>query len=327
MRLKSIFLTLFVLLSISLCVSAQNDVQLSQYWEGRSLYNPAASGEGELLRLRGGSRMQWVGMLNPPKSFFASGDMSMGFVAKGLGAGATLNQESLGLFTNLNIAVQGSFSQPLWGGRIAGGVSVGYFNSKFRGTGVVIPDGDDYHQGGDPAIPTRDLVGQTIDLGLGVWYSNKNIWGGLSALHLASPVVSLGEETATGEQNVSQYETSLPRTFYFMAGGNIPVKNTLLELQPSLFLMSNLQTLSSELTLRCRYNKFASLGVGYRHNIGVGVNAGVELKNFYVGYSYEYPLTDIARISTGSHEVMVGYSLKIDFGGEARHRHRSVRLM
>jgi len=52
-----------------------------------------------------------------------------------------------------------------------------------------------------------------------------------------------------------------------------------------------------------------------------------EYKNFFLGYSYEYPLSAIAKASSGSHEIVAGYQLKLDFSQKNKNRHRSIRIM
>ena len=52
-----------------------------------------------------------------------------------------------------------------------------------------------------------------------------------------------------------------------------------------------------------------------------------EFKNFYLGYTYEYATSAIAKASSGSHEILAGYSLKLDLSDKNRHRHKSIRIM
>ncbi len=112
-----------------------------------------------------------------------------------------------------------------------------------------------------------------------------------------------------------------------MAGSNIPIKNTLFELQPSALVRSDFTFTSWEATLRCRYNKFISAGVGYRWKDAVYAVVAAEIKGFYIGFSYDYPTGAIARATSGSYEIMAGYQLKLDFSERNRHRHKSVRIM
>ncbi len=52
-----------------------------------------------------------------------------------------------------------------------------------------------------------------------------------------------------------------------------------------------------------------------------------EFKNFFIGYSYDYPTSAISKASSGSHEVVIGYKVKLDFSGKNKNKHRSIRIM
>lgn len=305
---------------------AQEDAGFTQTWMMPTYYNPAASGEREMLRLRGASKMQWVGIQNAPRTFLISGDMPYALGGTQIGAGVNMVQESLGLFSNVVLNLQGSYGFKILNGKLAIGGQLGYFTSKFRGSGVVLPDGDEFHQPGDEAIPKQDLAGNSFDLGVGVKYTHKRFSAGLSVQHLLSPKIGLGNGTGGTEENI-QYETELPRILYFTAEGNIPVRNTLIEMQPSLLIKSDLKDLMPEVALRARYNRMVSVGAGYRHGQTVSIIAGVEYRNFVFGYSYDHPMSALSRVTWGSHELTIGYMVKIDLGGENRNRHKSVRFM
>lgn len=54
---------------------------------------------------------------------------------------------------------------------------------------------------------------------------------------------------------------------------------------------------------------------------------GASFRNFFIGYSFDYSTSAIARASSGSHEIVAGYQIKLDLSGKNRHRHRSIRIM
>ncbi len=245
---------------------------------------------------------------------------------KRFGVGLVMQQESLGLFKNMTVGAQVAYKQKLFKGTLSIGAQIGFIDQSFKGSEVYIPDDDDYHQSTDDAIPKQDIRGNTFDMGLGVFYSHKWFWAGLSATHLNSPSVRLNAES--GENgNEKNYEFQMGRTLYFMGGSNIPIKNTLFEVIPSVLLKSDFTFTTWEATARCRYNKFLTAGVGYRWEDAVYVVLSAEFKGFYLGYSYDYPTSAIARASSGSHEIFAGYSLKLDLSDKNRHRHKSVRIM
>lgn len=70
--------------------------------------------------------------------------------------------------------------------------------------------------------------------------------------------------------------------------------------------------------MRATYNRFLTFGVAYRYNDAVSAMIGATFRNFFLGYSYDYPLSAIGKVSSGSHEIVAGYQLKLDFRARTR---------
>lgn len=308
---------------------AQMDAQFTQYWALPTYYNPAATGQIDFIRIRGAAKLQWLGIENAPKSFLAAADMPVKLGKKQrLGVGASFIQESLGLFSNMLANAQVSYKFNALKGTWSIGIQPAYYNSKFKGSEVYLPEGDDYHQTTDQAIPTTDITGSSFDLSAGLMYSHKYFNIGVSCLHIFEPTVEFGNDSeGTTASETATYTTSLPRQFYFTADGNIELKNTLFSLQPSLLVRTDLNNLSADITLRTTYNKFISFGLAYRYNDAVSAMVAAEFKNFFIGYAYDYPLSAISKASSGSHELMVGYKVKLNLGEKNKNKHRSIRIM
>ena len=305
---------------------AQNDMVLTQHWALPTLYNPARAGETDFLRIRGAARLQWIGVENAPRSFSGAADMPVKAGNGRIGAGALVSQESIGLFSNLLAAAQGCYRFKALKGTLSVGLQFGYCNTRFRGTDIYIPDDDDYHKPDDPSLPRQDLSGNAVDFSLGLSYSRPSFHIALAGAHLTAPGISLTLEGSESEEP-RQFESKLRRTLYFDTGGNIELRNTLFLLQPSLLVASDFDNFSAKVTMRATYNRFLSLGVGYRWKDAFSIMVGAEYKNFFLGYAYDYPLSSIAKASSGSHELVAGYSLKIDLSGKNKHKHRSIRIM
>lgn len=307
-------------------LAAQVDAQFSQYYEVPSYYNAGAIGTTDYLRIRAGSRLQWVGIPKAPKTFLALADMPLKLFNKRFGIGLVMQQESMGLYSNMSVGVQMGYKFKLFGGILSTGLQIGFINESFKGTEVYLPDDDDYHEGTDDAIPTTDISGSAFDLGLGVYYTHKYFWAGISGTHLTSPTITMNAESGEGG-NEKNYEFQAGRILYFMAGSNIQLKNTLFEIIPSVMVASDFTFTTAEITGRVRYNKFLSAGVGYRYDDAVSILLGAEYKNFYLGYSYDYPITDVSKASSGSHEIFAGYRLKLDLSEKNKNKHKSIRIM
>lgn len=302
---------------------AQSDAQFTQYWAVPNYYCPAAIGDTDNIHITLGSRLQWVGIDNAPKSFNALADMPFKIGRQRLAVGVNISQQSMGLYRELNASAQIAYKRKMLKGMLSVGVQVGYLNETFQGSEVFIPDDDEYHQSADDAIPTQDVAGGSIDLGAGVSFRHRLFWLAIGATHLNEASISLKTENSTDDL----YEFKAGRTYYFMGGGNIAIKNTLFEIMPSVFAKTDTRYFQAEATARVRYKKFLSGGVGYRWKDAVTVMIGAELKGVFLGYSFDYPISNIAKGTSGSHELWLGYNVKLNLKEVNKNKHRSIRLM
>ncbi len=330
-------LTALVAVLCGLLAKAQTDPSFTHYFDIPTYFNPAAVGQIDYIRIRGAARLQWVGVDNAPTSFVLTGDMPFKFIGKRFGTGINLFTESAGLYKTITAGAQIGYKFKALKGEWTIGLEPGIINQAFKGSKVYIPEDDDYHQATDEAIPNTDVAGTSFDLGVGLWYNHPRFYAGVSMKHALSPSVKFsdsdnqtggvtGGESADGT-NIKEFSFDARRTLYFTAGCNIPIKNTLWEVMPSMIYRSDFTFWNVEATARVRYNKFLIAGIGYRYDDAVSALLGVEIKGFYLGYSFDYSLSEIGRASSGSHEIVAGYNLKLNLGEKNRHRHKSVRLM
>ena len=300
-------------------LKAQVDNQYTQYYMVPGYYNPSAIGNTDYIHITLGSRAQWVGIKHAPLSFVGLADMPFKFLNKRFATGVSINQTSMGLYSGLNASAQLAYKHRLFGGTLSGGFQVGLVNEKFKGSEIIEIGGEE----ADDAIPKTDVSGNALDLGVGLHYQHKYWWAGISATHLTEPSVEMKAEG--NEEDLYIFEAG--RTYYFMAGGNIPIKNTLFELQPSVFFKTDTQYWTAEATARLRYKKFLSAGVSYRWKDAVAFIIGAELKGVTLGYSYDFPVSNIIKGTSGSHELWLGYNLKLNLGEKNKNKHKSIRLM
>lgn len=308
---------------------AQSDAILTQYADVQNYYNPSAIGMDDYVNIRAGARLQWVGVKNAPKDFLALANMPFKIKSKRFGVGIKFSQSTEGLFSTMNIAAQVAYKQKLFGGMLSIGAQIGYVDEKFKGSEIIIPDGGSGEGGGgssDPDIPTSDIGGKSFDVGAGIHYTHKYFWAGLSAQHLTQPNIKISTDSESGTDD-DGYEVTMGRMLYFTAGSNIPIKNTLFEIVPSVLLRTDFKTVQADITARVRYKKFLTFGVGYRTQSAVMAMVSGEFKDFFVGFSYDYATSSLARVTAGSFELFLGYRLKLNLGDKNKNKHKSIRLM
>ena len=172
-RSRTIYYTLLAMLMVAMLlpvkIAAHSDALFSQYWALPTYYTPAAAGTSDSIKIIAGAKMQWVGITNAPVTFTGMADSPFKVFGKRIGVGIMFSQESIGLFSNMNVGAQLAYKLKLLGGTLSIGVQIGLANQTFRGTDVFIPEGDDFHSSEDAAIPTNDIAGMAFDMASGVF--------------------------------------------------------------------------------------------------------------------------------------------------------------
>ena len=311
------YLLLIILLVTSVTgVRAQYDSQLSQYFMAMGYYNPAYAGVSGDLNMLALSRLQWIGLEGAPKSFFINADMPLKLGKTNNGVGVVIFTEGIGLFQNTHLNLQYAYKQKLFGGTLSAGIQFGFVNQSFDGEKVFYPTSQ-FHQQQDEAIPQKQVNGMGFDMNVGLYYTHKKFYAGLGVTHLNKTEIALDDYS-------SMYLTS---TYNFTGGYNIQFRNPLYELQPSVFLKTDMQSFQADITARLVYNKMFNGGFSWRVNESVILLLGAKIGSFQVGYAYEFPTTPIFKGTSGSHEVVVSYKLKLKKSKSGKNRHKSVRIL
>ena len=337
---KTLFLLSMMLLTGFHSLKAQFDTQLSNYWAAMSYFNPAYAGQTGNLEATLISRMQWLGIENAPRTTILTAQMPYSFLGKVHGVGVAMYNDRIGLFSVTMYSGQYAWKKKMMKGTFSAGLQIGYISQSFDGTKVDIPE-DDYHQQTDEAIPKALVSGSAVDGSIGVFFSKEKWYAGLSATHLLAPTLTLSDN----------YKSEVPRTYYFTAGYNIQLSNPLLELRPtvlvktmemsSLYLNDDsllvrvkantmkamLQNTQVDVSLRMVYNKHFWGGVSWRKEDAVMVSLGGKFKKIEAGYSYDYPISQIVKASTGSHEVFIRYTMEMNLNKGVKNKHKSVRIL
>ncbi|OAV64776.1 Bacteroidetes-specific putative membrane protein [Bacteroidales bacterium Barb6XT] len=297
-------------------VRGQYDVQFSRYFETMGYYNPGIAGSTEDMNVTAAARVQWLGMEGAPMSFFGMADRPIQFGGREHGVGVLLFTERIGLFQNTHMAGQYAFKQKLFGGMLHIGLQAGLVSRSFDGAGVKIPD-NEFFNPADDAIPKTAVSGMALDMNAGLYYTRKRFYVGAASTHITAPEVLLNENAYV----------KVDRAFNFTGGYNIETANPLLEVRPSAFLKTDLQTWQAEATLRVFYNKMFNGGVSWRMNESVILLLGGTFGRLQAGYAYDFPISAVRLASSGSHELVVRYSLKIDKTKTGKNKHKSVRIL
>lgn len=309
---------LLTILALSwLCFStmkAQWDVQFSDYTALKSYYNPAVSGTDGKLNVSAAYSMQMAGYDGAPNTMYVGVDAPVYFIGPRHGAGVSFFNDKIGMFSTTRISLKYAYNIKV--GR-KGRMGVG-FQGALMGE-AIDPSGVKLEEQSDPAFPSAEVRGNVVDMGAGLYYYHPQVWLGLSAQHLANPVIVCGETN----------EVEVDRVYYLMGGCNIKVKNSLLTLQPSFLLQSDLDSWREDFQCKVVYEyegKRFYGGLGYSPKTSVTFLAGGMFHGVNLGYSYQMYTEGIGMLN-GSHELVVGYQTDLDLFKKGRNRHKSVRWL
>ncbi len=305
-------------------VYGQFDPQMGQYMYMPTGYNPAAAGEGDMMKVAGIHRMQYVNIPNAPMSTWFSFTSPFMIAKTRHGAGVRFLNDRYGLFTTQSLYVQYAYRQKLGPGYLSGGIDLGFVNVGFKGDSVNLNKmGDDYHDSNDEAVPTGSKSGMKFDMGIGLYYSALTWWVGASYSHLVQPVIELGDATVAKSQ-----EIKLVGTMYLVGGYRYRLKNYReWVLTPSAMVMTDFVSWDVNLTMMCDYKDRYRWGLGYRVLGSVNILLGVDIiSGLQLGYSCELPTSKLMLESFGSHEIYLAYSFDI-LKPRRTNKYKSVRFL
>ena len=321
--MKRLVIVLLGLMAV-VTASAQFDPQMGQYMYLPTAYNPAAVGEGDLMKVAGMHRMQYVDITNAPMSTWFSFSSPFVIGKTSHGAGIRFLNDRYGLFTTQSLYAQYAYRLKLGKGYLSVGVDLGFVNVGFKGDSVNLSQmGDEYHDANDQAIPVGSKSGMKFDMGLGLYYTTSTWWVGASYSHLTRPAIDWSDG-ANGAQQV----VTLVGTMYVTGGYHFRLKNYReWVLTPSAMVMSDFASWDMNLTLMCDYKDRYRWGLGYRIMGSVNILLGVDIiSGLQLGYSCELPTNKLLLESYGSHEIYLAYGFDI-LKPKRTNKYKSIRYL
>lgn len=311
-------LMLFALCGAFVTASAQYDATFSYYWDTDFLYNPAAMNKNTTLNIVGSYSMKMTGYTNSPKTMFIGANSVMPYGNDKHSLGLAIVNDHAGLFVHNRLYVNYAYKLKLFGGFLNIGVQAGFLSEQFKNSKL------DVVQSGDPAFPTGNESGSSVDLGAGIYYSHGAWYLGVAADHLTSPAVYYGKGNSVSANLVIRTQ------FYFEGGYNINFKNSLLSLHPSFQVLTDMRSsYTADITVRGKYKiKENALfaGLGYSPGSSVTVLVGGRIKDISLGYAYQIYTNGVGALN-GGHDLFLNYSKQMEFGKKRKNAHKTVRYL
>lgn len=179
------------------------------------------------------------------------------------------------------------------------GVQVGFLDNQLDGSNINVEMTD------DPFLQELSRNKLTYNGSFGLLYTWKTLHVGFSIPQIIGNKVKYGTEDSRGFYQLERH---------YMLNISQPIsltKDKVWSITPYAMLryLPGLK-LQYDVLLKAEHNKWAWLGVGYKSDYAIEMNAGVKVLNgFQIGYSYEYLIGSLNAYQSGvNHEIMLGYT-------------------
>jgi type IX secretion system PorP/SprF family membrane protein len=119
----------------------------------------------------------------------------------------------------------------------------------------------------------------------------------------------------------------IPRSFFLTVGYNYKMWERPMVIKPSFMIKGVGPIWQYDLNVSVVYLDKMWGGLSYRYQDAIVVMGGVELASgLKVGYSYDITTSQLAKVSNGSHEIMIGYTFDLSLEKRVK-KYKSVRFL
>ncbi|MFZ9046120.1 MAG: type IX secretion system membrane protein PorP/SprF [Cyclobacteriaceae bacterium] len=295
----------FVIVSLVFACAAvaQQRPFTSTYQYNLLLLNPAYAGSLDVLSVIGVHRTQWVNLPGAPKYSALSAHNS--FAGNRIGTGFFLTQDNIGVHEDLAFYSSYAYKIPMKFGILAMGISGG-FNSRMSDfTQIDLLDGNDPVFNGTNGGVRRRF---SPNFGTGVYFANPNFYLGVSIPYI------LENKTIDDLEFAINGEESRETRYYYVTSGVIFPISSSIKLAPAFVIRAQEESRPAwDISTNLIFDEIAYIGLNVRNSGEVAIMGQMILnENFRVGYAYDFITDrDRARVSPGSHEVLLNYRIKL----------------
>lgn len=292
MKLNFKLIIISCLLLTSSFSFAQQDPQFTQYMYNTLTVNSAYAGNRGHLAITGIHRSQWIGIDGAPESQSLSFDSPIG---KNVGLGISIVNDKLGpshetyFDTNFSYSIRTSETHRLSFG-VKGGARL--FDIDWtRGRRQTSSD-NLFQENISRILPT---------IGAGLYYHGEKSYLGVSVPNFFT------------DQHYDdiQQAVAAERLHIFVIGGLITDLSESIKFKPA-FLFKHVSgaPVIVDLSANFMFNEKLRLGASYRWDDSFSGLVGFQISpKLLIGYAYDYTNTELQKVTSGSHEIMLRFEL------------------
>lgn len=299
----------------TLVIEAQ-DLHFSQFYANPLYLGPSFAGAVEGSRIAGQYRSQWYGMDSPFRAYSFSFDHYFSTFNSGLGVNFLSDMSGSASLGSYQVGVHYSYDLKvfnIW--HIRPGLSFSYLQHGIYGNIIFMDDIFNEEVGSTTTTGTPSAAFSTshaIDGATSLLIYTYDFWVGATVDHLLTPNISL-----YGTEATIPLKTSIYAGYDFRRKGKL--------LKPSDEVLTFSALYKQQLNVRqldlgaSWYNEPLLIGICYRgipvvnseRGDAIVFVAGIKTRQFNVGYSYDFTVSNMLRYAQGSHEISFAYKFNL----------------
>jgi len=316
-------LILIFLLLISNLTFGQQLPMYSQYLYNKILINPSIAGNDGYTSVSLTAREQWVGYSGAPRTFsfsLSSRVLKKSHIQRStsvrrnvyrpkadgrVGYGLNVFSDRNGLITRTGF--QADYAYHLWlqkGTQLSMGLALTGYIYKINDQEISFEDQNEPWMNNDLR---RGIFVPDATFGISILNAKYSV--GFSADQLLGAAVKIGNEAYD--------KFKMSRQYYLYGSYDFSMNNNVI-IQPSFLMMTSEQLKPvADIGATYIYNQDFWVGLAFRTSAALVANVGVKYENMFIGYAYDYIMSQIQQVTYGTHEIT--FALKF---GDNKRRYR-----
>lgn len=307
---------LILLIILSILFFQENFAQqvpvFSQYILNEFLVNPAVAGIDGMTSINTTGRKQWLGLKNTPETYaltystrilkspFSVRNRRYRRGSKGrVGLGGAFVSDWNGAINRTSLQFTYAYHIFIQNYQLSFGLSASATQFRIDQDLITLRDPNN-----DPITNALGKSTYIPDAGAGISFSTHEGIIGISVVNLFQSPIKFGNQEIKSQDldHIRQYNLYGLYKFKF--------RNRRWDFEPSVLIRGNEKLrFTADITGRLIYLKEYWAGLSFRTTGDFILLLGMKINRFYVGYSFDYGLNELSKVSYGSHEVVLAIKL------------------
>lgn len=289
--MKRVWCFLLLILGLGLASQAQQQVMFTQYMFNGLVLNPAYAGSHESISVTALSRIQWVGIDGAPNTQTFS--IHSPVPGKNVGLGAFFVRDNIGVTTQNNFYLSYAYRMQMSKGILSFGLQGGFSDTSVSYDELGIADSN--------LSGTESTFNPNF--GAGVYYLTYRFYAGASI-----PYILNSGSNNEGNSLPDDIETEQIQHYYVTTGTVFDLSH-MVKLKPSILVKAvSGAPIEFDFNANVLFDDRLWVGVSYRSFDSIDLLLELQVnQQLRFGYAYDFTTSDLRKVNSGSHEIMLNY--------------------